>query len=350
MNFMKKQMILTTAALSALLPLAAFAQSPTPGAPAAPAPPAQPAPPAPPAPPHRGHMHEHDDRPREPYTFLGVETSNVPRVVSEQLGLPRGFGVVIDYVVPNSPAAAAGLQPNDILRMLNDQIILEPGQLGKLVRSFADGTTVNLTLLRQGKEMKVTVQLSKHQPEAEHGPFGFENEWNFDDLGKMNFDFRAPDMTAVREAVDRAKQEALHAGDEARKAVRKLRIVTTDDEAMKATGVDLGKATITFSDEQGELKMERVDGRKVLTAKNPLGKVLFSGPIDTKEERAKVPENVRERFEKLEEQDLPPIPPTPEAPPAPQRDESAHLKSPKLQRACLAPNNRTGWVRSTVML
>ena len=108
-------------------------------------------------------MQEHDMGPKEPVTFLGVETSNVPRVLSEQMGLPRGFGVVVDYVVPESAAAAAGVQQSDIIRMLNDQIILEPSQLGKLVRSFADGATVNLTLLRKGKEMKVTVTLKKHE-------------------------------------------------------------------------------------------------------------------------------------------------------------------------------------------
>jgi hypothetical protein len=48
-------------------------------------------------------MHEHDMGPKEPVTFLGVETSEVPRVLSEQMGLPRGFGVVVDYVVPNGP-------------------------------------------------------------------------------------------------------------------------------------------------------------------------------------------------------------------------------------------------------
>ena len=48
------------------------------------------------------HMHEHDMGPKEPVTFLGVETSDVPRVLSEQMGLPRGFGVVVDYVVPKA--------------------------------------------------------------------------------------------------------------------------------------------------------------------------------------------------------------------------------------------------------
>ena len=289
--------------------------------------------------------------PKEPVTFLGVETSNVPRVLSEQMGLPRGFGVVVDSVVPESPAAAAGLQPSDIIRMLNDQIILDPSQLGKLVRSFADGATVNLTLLRKGKEMKVTVTLKKHEVSMGRGPFGFEKEWEWDDLGKMNFDFQMPDMTAVREAVARAKADAMRAGDEARQAARRLRIITTDDDTTKTTRVDLGKATITFSDEEGELKLEKVDGKRMMTAKDAQGKVLFNGPVDTEEQRAKIPANVRERFEKLENQDLPEIPPTPEPPRAPEDgNESARRQIPHYERAALSPGNRAGWRRSTVIL
>ena len=291
--------------------------------------------------------------PKEPVTFLGVETSEVPRVLSEQMDLPRGFGVVVDYVVPNGPAAAAGLQASDIIRMLNDQQIVDPSQLGKLVRSFAEGTSVELTLLRKGKDVKVSVKLGKKDVPVGHGPFGFEQEWNFDDLDKMKFDFKAPDMSAVREAVARAKDEAMRARDEAQRAVRGLRIVTSDDGLTKSTRIDLGKATITFSDDQGELKMESVEGRKMLTAKDAQGKVLYNGPIDTEEERAKLPANVRQRFEKLERQELPKVPAAPEppeAPRAPEPQESARLQQLRAERAALAPNHRTGWVRSTFVL
>jgi serine protease Do len=299
-------------------------------------------------------MHEHDeDGPKEPVTFLGVETSEVPRVLSEQMGLPRGFGVVVDYVVPNGPAGTAGVQQSDIIRMLNDQQIVNPGQLGKLVRSFAEGTSVNLTLLRKGQEMKLSVKLGKKEVPAGHGPFGFEQEWNFDDLDKMKFDFKAPDMTAVQEVVARAKEQAMRARDEAQRAVRGLRIVTSDDGLTKSTRIDLGKATITFSDDEGELKMENANGHKMLTAKDAQGKVLYNGPIDTPEEQAKLPSSVRQRFEKLERQELPELPETPEAPEAPrppEPNESVRLESAQSASARLSPNERTGWRRSTFVL
>ena len=355
-----KTRIALTSILAALLPLATFAQTPTPPevppqpalAPAPPVPTAPPVAPAPPMPPRHGMFR--DDHPRGPFTFLGVETSRVSRVVSEQLGLPRGFGVVVDYVVPESAAATAGVQQSDIIRMLNDQIVIDSEQLGVLVRSFANGTSVNLTVLRKGQEMKLTAKLQQKQERSDHGPVGYE--WNFDGMDGMKDlegmkDFHMPDMSAVREAVSRAKKEALRAGDEAREAARKLRIVTTDDGTLKSTHVDLGKAQIVFSDEKGELRLESVDGKKMLTAKDAAGKVLFQGPIDTEEERAKVPAEVRKRYDNLEHQDLPPIPPNEElAPRPPGPGESARLRDACLEQAALVPNHRTGWVRSTLLL
>jgi len=41
------------------------------------------------------------------------------------------------------------------------------------------------------------------------------------------------------------------------------------------------------------------DGRQKVTAKDASGKVLFEGPIDTEEQRAKMPEKVRTKVEKL---------------------------------------------------
>jgi hypothetical protein len=309
------------------------------------------------------HIHEHDMGPKQPVTFLGVETSEVPRVLQEQMNLPNGFGVVVDYIVPKSPAADAGLQRSDIIRMLNDQIIVGSGQLGILVRSYSDGTTVTLTILRKGQEMKLPVKLARHDVSMK-GRFGDEDwdfDWDWDEDGKMNFNFQTPDMTAVRDAVHaaveqakdqarRAGDEAKRAGEEARKAAQRLRIVTTDSGTTKSTRVDLGNATVTFSDDNGELKLESRDGKKTLTAKDGQGKVVFQGPIDTDEERAKIPAQVRLRFEKLENQDLPEVPEAPEPPESPSDNDSVCVGTQGIERAVLKPQHRTGWRRSTILL
>src|SRR5205823_7211276 len=167
-------------AVAGLIPLTAFSQPQTP-------PPAPPNPPAAPIPP--GPPRDREDRmPKVPVTFLGVDTSEVPSVLCDQLGIQKGFGLVVDYVVPDGPAAAGGVQQNDIIKMLNDQILTDPGQLSKLVRSFQEGTNVTLTLIRKGQEQKVTVKLGKKEVPRRHAMGGMRHDGNFDfgDLGNIN--------------------------------------------------------------------------------------------------------------------------------------------------------------------
>ncbi|MEP6822237.1 MAG: hypothetical protein ABI946_07805, partial [Chthoniobacterales bacterium] len=147
------------------------------------------------------------------------------------------------------------------------------------------------------------------------------------------------------------RKDAARAGEQAREAARKLRVITTDDGTVKATHVDMGKAQIVYSDEKGELRLETVSGKRVLTAKDPAGKLIFQGPIETEAERARVPEEVRKRYENLEHQELPPIPPNEDlAPVAPGADESAHLRNLQMDQEMLTPVPRTGWARSTILL
>ena len=302
-----------TIAVIAFLPIAAFAQPS----------PAPPQPPQPPRPPHPPGMPDHHERgPKIPVTYLGVDTSQVPTVVSDQLGLAKGFGLVVDYVEPNSPAATAGVQQNDILKMLNDQILVEPSQLRKLLQTFPEGTEVTLTVLRKGQEQKLTAKLAKKEVPQRRGAFPGGNRdwhWDFDATGDMKEkmqDLReqlkeqlGDQRGIIRDAVTQAHEAARQARDDARRAADQLRIFFEDDGTVKSSKIDLGKAQIVFSDDKGELKLANVDGKKLLTVKDPQGKLVFSGPVETKEDLDKMPPDVRERYNRLEQNDLPTVAP-----------------------------------------
>src|SRR5437016_2019969 len=306
---MKIKSIVTIAAIG-LLPISGFAQTP-------PAPPEPPAPPHPPRPP--GH---HEKGPKVPVTYLGVETAQVPDVVSEQLGLAKGLGLVIEYVEPNSPAASAGIQQNDIIKMLNDQILIEPSQLRKLLQTFSEGTEVTLTILRKGKEQKLTSKLAKKEVPQRHSMIpGGNHDWHWDfdetgDLGEQMQELKeqlkdqlGDTRGIVRGAVIQAHEAARRAREDARRAAQEIHILSRDNGALKATNIDLGNAQIVFSDDKGELKLENVDGKKLLTVKDPQGKLVFSGPVETKEDLDKLPADVRERYERLQQDDLPEVGP-----------------------------------------
>jgi PDZ domain len=305
-----KTTLVTVIAAMALLPIAGFSQTP-------PSPPQAPAPPQPPGPGHPpGPPRHHDKGPKVPMTFLGVETSQVPTIVSEQLGLTKGLGLVVEYVQPNSPAAQAGLLQNDILKTLNEQILIEPSQLRKLLQTFSEGTDVTLTILRKGQEQKVTVKLAKKEMPQRHSfMLGGDHDWDFDDTGDVGEQMKdlkehlkdqlgETQRGVIREAAMKAREAARRAREDARRAAREIRILTKDNDAIKATRIDLSKAQVVFCDDQGEMKVQTVDGKKLLTAKDSKGKLLFSGPVETKEDLDKVPADVRQRYEKLERKDL----------------------------------------------
>ena len=310
---MKIKSIATIAAIA--LPIAGFAQTP----------PAPPQPPGPHGPP--GVPGGHDKAPKVPMTFLGVETSQVPDVVSEQLGLAKGLGLVVEYIVPNSPAASAGIQQNDILKMLNDQILIEPSQLRKLLQTFSEGTEVTLTILRKGQEQKMTVKLTKKEMPQRHSlmPGGNHDlHWDFDETGDLGEQMQElkeqlkeqlgdAQRGMIRGAVMKAHEAARRARDDARRAAREIRILSNDNGALRGTKIDLGKAQIVFCDGKGEMKLENVNGKKLLTAKDPQGKLLFSGLVETKEDLDKAPVDVRERYEKLQQNDLPAVSPRADA-------------------------------------
>ncbi|HEX8490055.1 MAG TPA: PDZ domain-containing protein, partial [Chthoniobacterales bacterium] len=220
---MKTKTISMLAALG-LLPITGFAQTP----PVPPVPPVSPNPPSQPIPPFTPKDKEKDNRPKVPVTFLGVETSSVPRVVSEQLNLPKGFGLVVDYVVPDGPAAAAGVQQNDILKMLNDQILMEPDQLSKLIRSYQEGTNVTLTILRKNAETKITVKLGKKEVRQRDHDFGMMDMEDFNEKMKdfnekmkdFKVDFNPGAGPDIRETVRTAQREAARARAEARERAR----------------------------------------------------------------------------------------------------------------------------------
>src|SRR5438067_1098583 len=332
---MKIKSIVTIAAIG-LLPISGFAQTP-------------PAPPEPPAPPHQprppGH---HEKGPKVPVTYLGVETSQVPDVVSEQLGLAKGLGLVVEYVEPNSPAASAGIQQNDIIKMLNDQILIEPSQLRKLLQTFSEGTEVTLTILRQGKEQKVTIKLAKKEVPQRHSMIPGGNHawhWDFDetsDLGEQMQELKeqlkeqlGDTRGIVRGAVIQAHEAARRAREDARRAAQEIHILSRDNGALKATNIDLGNAQIVFSDDKGELKLENVDGKKLLTVKDPQGKLVFSGPVETQEDFDKLPADVRDRYEKLQQNDLPEVAPRTDVDNEDADDDDAENREPLSEQVSL---------------
>lgn len=93
------------------------------------------------------------------YGHLGIGVGDVPEALTDQLGLQRGEGILVTRVKEGSPAGEAGIQKNDVITRIDDQIILSTEQLRKLIGYTAPGIEVKIELIRRTKRQTVRVTL-----------------------------------------------------------------------------------------------------------------------------------------------------------------------------------------------
>ena len=87
-----------------------------------------------------------------PVAFLGVATRD---------NTAGTTGATIAEVTPDSPAAAAGLRPGDVVVAVGDDTVSGAASLSRLVAERAPGSAVELTIVRDGDERKVTATLGR---------------------------------------------------------------------------------------------------------------------------------------------------------------------------------------------
>jgi putative serine protease PepD len=89
------------------------------------------------------------------HAYLGVSLAEG----TAKVGDDERTGAVVASLVKGGPAAAAGLKKGDVLTAVNGEPALSPEALTAWVRSYKVGDTVELTVVRDGAEKKITVKL-----------------------------------------------------------------------------------------------------------------------------------------------------------------------------------------------
>lgn len=99
-------------------------------------------------------------RAEEKGTYVGILFAPVPEVLYDQLpNLPRGQGVLVTHVLPDSPASEADVRRHDLLVRYGDTKVRDCEHLVTLIREDRIGRKVKLSLLRAGTEKAVDVTL-----------------------------------------------------------------------------------------------------------------------------------------------------------------------------------------------
>jgi serine protease Do len=92
--------------------------------------------------------------------YLGVIIKEADEYVSA-LGLPDDKGAFVDMVSEGTPADRAGVQPYDVIRKVNGEMIETDTDLVNTISDYAPGEEVVLEIWRDGRPMELEVTLDE---------------------------------------------------------------------------------------------------------------------------------------------------------------------------------------------
>ncbi len=96
---------------------------------------------------------------------LGVSIQPMTAELAANFGLKEVRGVLVNAVAPNGPAAKAGVRQGDVILAFNGTPVSDGNTLRNYVASTTPGSTVTLTILRDGREQQLQVALGEYVPQ-----------------------------------------------------------------------------------------------------------------------------------------------------------------------------------------
>ncbi len=96
---------------------------------------------------------------------IGVQIGEVTRDVAESLGLARAAGALVRSVEEGGPAAAAGVEPGDIITRFDGKPVERSSDLPRLVGNTRPGSKTTLQVFRRGATRDLSVSVAEIEPE-----------------------------------------------------------------------------------------------------------------------------------------------------------------------------------------
>lgn len=236
--------------------------------------------------------------------------NRLPPLIGEHLGLPRGSGLTIEEVLPESPAEKAGLAVNDILARVGEQVVWTPEQLSAMMESHEPGDRVDLHILRAEEPMVLNVVLeprpaefaaARNQAEQRGGAArgniaGAEVlDGVFELLQGLG---EQPDIRLQMEGAQRQMEE-LQMQLQKRLDLGGL-LELGEDGNLRREVFRFDNANIQIQDNEGSIRIQKEDGVTILRAEDADGNLIYEGPFDTDEEKDAVPLEIRQRADRIQ--------------------------------------------------
>lgn len=92
--------------------------------------------------------------------WLGVMIQKVTPELAKSFSLKDSNGALVGDVIPDGPAAKAGIQRGDVIVEFNGQDVTDMEQLPKIVANTTPDTDVSVEVIRGGKSLTLTVHIA----------------------------------------------------------------------------------------------------------------------------------------------------------------------------------------------
>jgi serine protease Do len=95
--------------------------------------------------------------------WLGVQIQGVNKEIADALGLKEAKGALVSQPQPGSPAAKAGIRSGDTIVGLDGSEIKDGRDLARKIAAVKPGTTVALSVVRNGETKTVSATIERHK-------------------------------------------------------------------------------------------------------------------------------------------------------------------------------------------
>jgi len=178
--------------------------------------------------------------------WLGLGVSKPDETTATHVpALPPGIGFVVTTLDKGGPAERAGVKQLDLLWKMNEQMLVNEGQLATLLRLADPGEEVTVSVFRRGEPVDLKVTLGETKGDN---------------------------------------------GDVIRRILNDS-VMRSDDGALRIVNVEMKTAAI--SNEKGSAQVSRAEGGDSVRILDPEGKVIFEGVVSGRPEYSDVPQEWR---------------------------------------------------------
>ena len=100
--------------------------------------------------------------------FIGIQAQDLNSDLAEAFGVKDKRGAIINSVMPDSPAAEAGLKPGDVITSVNRKPVKKAADVRLHIGLLPVGEKVVFEILREGKRKKLTATIAPRAEVAEN--------------------------------------------------------------------------------------------------------------------------------------------------------------------------------------